>query len=72
MRWNRLAGTEGINGGIKLSATARLAGQRNPCGIRVFPWRRLLEPGWGPGGRRFKSCLPDTPHRGSIRVVHET
>jgi hypothetical protein len=63
MRCNRLAGAEGINGGInggiKLSTTAHLVRQVNPRGIWVFPWRRLPDPGWGPGGRRFKSCLPD-------------
>jgi hypothetical protein len=59
MRGSRLPGAKGINGGIKLSTTARFARQENPRGIRVFSWRRLPEPGWGPGGRRFKSCLPD-------------
>jgi hypothetical protein len=59
MRGSRLPGAKGINGGIKLSTTARFARQENPRGKRVFSWRRLPEPGWGPGGRRFKSCLPD-------------
>jgi hypothetical protein len=59
MRGSRLPGAKGINGGIKVSTTARFARQENPRGIRVFSWRRLPEPGWGPGGRRFKSCLPD-------------
>jgi hypothetical protein len=50
---------EGIKEGIKLSTTAHLAGPQKPHEIRVLPRQRLVEPAWGPGGRRFKSCLPD-------------
>jgi hypothetical protein len=70
MRGSRLPGAKGINGGIKLSTTARFARQENPRGIRGFSWRRLPEPGWGPGGRRFKSCLPD--RRIQTRTMAET
>ena len=55
----------------KLSERVRLPSPalRGPC-PRVGPGRRRIRsprgvaqsgsaPGWGPGGRRFKSCLPD-------------
>ena len=49
---------EGIKEGIKLSTTAIPADPQNPYEIRGSTRRRFPEPGGGPRGRRFKSCLP--------------
>jgi len=49
----------GSNPGSKLSATEPNSGQREPL-YRAESHRLQPDPsGWGPGGRRFKSCLPD-------------
>ena len=49
----------GCNLGCKLSATERNSEQlRRPQSAESQPMR-LDCSGWGPGGRRFKSCLPD-------------
>jgi hypothetical protein len=52
--------TEGSIGGSILSTTAHNTTPQNPYGIRVSSPHSRPGPGWGPGGRRFKSCLPDT------------
>jgi hypothetical protein len=51
--------TTGNNPGNKLSATARNSAQLNPLYTAESARVRLDLSGWGPGGRRFKSCLPD-------------
>jgi hypothetical protein len=42
-----------------LSATERSSGQLSPLQSSESHRIRLDRSGWGPGGRRFKSCLPD-------------
>ena len=49
----------GINPGNKLSATDANSGQLEAA-LAVESGPVQPDPsGWGPGGRRFKSCLPD-------------
>jgi hypothetical protein len=49
----------GSNSGSKLSATEGNSGNSAPRG-RSEPRSHAWElSGWGPGGRRFRSCLPD-------------
>ncbi len=50
----------GCNLGCKLSATERNSEQLRSLGSAEEHWIRLDRSGWGPGGRRFKSCLPDS------------
>jgi hypothetical protein len=54
----------GSNLGSILRVTERYPGARNPINIRTCNSAIRRRCGWGPGGRRFKSCLPDR-HRGS-------
>jgi hypothetical protein len=49
----------GCNLGCKLSATERNSEQLRPLESAESQRVRLDRSGWGPGGRRFKSCLPD-------------
>ena len=53
--------TVGVQSGCKLSATERNSEQLRPPQSAESHRIRLDRSGWGPGGRRFKSCLPDTP-----------
>jgi hypothetical protein len=51
--------TDGVQAGCKVS---RSEGNSEQLTALYAAVRRLTEPvcsGWGPGGRRFKSCLPD-------------
>ncbi len=50
----------GSNPGSKLSATEPNSEQLRPLQSAESQRVRLDRSGWGPGGRRFKSCLPDT------------
>ena len=43
----------------KLSKSARNSQTRKPCKSGCRELTATPTPGWGPGGRRFKSCLPD-------------
>ena len=52
----------GSNPGSKLSATERNSEQLRPPESAESQRLRLDHSGWGPGGRRFKSCLPDNDH----------
>ena len=49
----------GSNPGSKLSATEPNSEQLRPLQSAESQRVRLDPSGWGPGGRRFKSCLPD-------------
>ena len=49
----------GSNPGSKLSATESNSEQLRPPQSAESHRVRLDRSGWGPGGRRFKSCLPD-------------
>jgi hypothetical protein len=49
----------GSNPGSKLSATEPKSEQLRPLQNAEEHRVRLDRSGWGPGGRRFKSCLPD-------------
>ena len=53
----------GCNLGCELSATERNSEQLRPLWSAEFQRVRLDRSGWGPGGRRFKSCLPDSEPR---------
>ena len=58
----------GCNPGSKLSATERqLRATRDRSQSAESQPVRLDRSGWGPGGRRFKSCLPDTRPVGQQR-----
>ncbi len=50
---------EGRIGGRKLSETGGNSTRENPDRTGVQGSVPPPSPGWGPGGRRFKSCLPD-------------
>jgi hypothetical protein len=52
-RWSR------NNSRNKLSATQGKWLTRNPHRYWGQPRAKPIHAGWGPGGRRFKSCLPD-------------
>jgi hypothetical protein len=49
----------GSNPGSKLSATESNSEQLKSLQSAESQRVRLDRSGWGPGGRRFKSCLPD-------------
>ena len=49
----------GCNPGCKLSASEPNAEPLRPLQSSESQRVRLDRSGWGPGGRRFKSCLPD-------------
>jgi hypothetical protein len=51
--------TEGRIEGRKLSATDSNSKLENRGEMGVQGSAEPPSPGWGPGGRRFKSCLPD-------------
>ena len=53
----------GSNPGSKLSATESNSEQLEPLWNAEEHRVRLDRSGWGPGGRRFKSCLPDRDER---------
>ena len=53
------ADASGSNPGSKLSATEPNSEQLETALERRIARVRLDRSGWGPGGRRFKSCLPD-------------
>jgi hypothetical protein len=52
-------GEAGCNPGIKLSATELISAQWRRLDSAESRRVRLDRSCWGPGGRRFKSCLPD-------------
>ena len=56
----RVRSRTGISPGIKLSATE--SNSATPMWLYSAESSRTepVRSGWGPGGRRFKSCLPDT------------
>jgi hypothetical protein len=51
------------NSRSKLSATHRNSQTTNPYKQRGYASAKPPRPGWGPDGRRFKSCLPDRVER---------
>jgi hypothetical protein len=61
----------GSNSGSKLRATQSNSEQLSPLYTAVRRLRELDRSGWGPGGRRFKSCLPDhdCPGNSSKRLM---
>jgi hypothetical protein len=61
----------GFNPGNKLSATETNSEQLRPPESTESQLVRLDRSGWGPGGRRFKSCLPDheTPAKNNSRFA---
>ena len=50
----------GCNPGCKVSATGGNCDQLKPLYSAEMPPEAPDRSGWGPGGRRFKSCLPDS------------
>jgi len=57
-------GRRGSNPGSKLSAAQPNSSQLRRLWNAEERWVRLDRSGWGPGGRRFNSCLPD--HRKAL------
>jgi hypothetical protein len=53
------ADASGSNPGSKLSASEPNSGQLEPAQDSRNALAQPHPSGWGPGGRRFKSCLPD-------------
>jgi len=59
----------GSNPGSKLSATEPNSEQLRPLQSAESQRVRLDPSGWGPGGRRFESCLPDLKFLENTKVV---
>jgi len=45
--------------GNELRKTEPHSDAKNPTNTGLSTWAIPHPSGWGPGGRRFKSCLPD-------------